>query len=143
MGLVIAHTFRPLFSGLGEFDSLTYPRSHLNVKNLLPHRQRVVSLPKIDIDNKARLRYQIGYWFRLIDASICGAALSRHSSKSEIGSRSRYTFRHFRFTRFEKAMSYLYLPLRKNFTTKSTKNTNLYKFYLNIENLILYARSDS
>jgi hypothetical protein len=28
---------------------------------------------KIDIDNNARFRYQIGYWFRLIDASICGA----------------------------------------------------------------------
>jgi hypothetical protein len=27
---------------------------------------------KIDIDNKAHLRYQVGYRFRLIDASICG-----------------------------------------------------------------------
>jgi hypothetical protein len=29
---------------------------------------------KIDIDNKARFRYQVGYWFRLIDASISGAS---------------------------------------------------------------------
>ncbi|CAB1055778.1 hypothetical protein D1BOALGB6SA_512 [Olavius sp. associated proteobacterium Delta 1] len=28
---------------------------------------------KIDIDNKARFGYLDGYWFRLIDASICGA----------------------------------------------------------------------
>ncbi len=28
---------------------------------------------KIDIDNKAHLRYQVGHWCRLIDASICGA----------------------------------------------------------------------
>jgi hypothetical protein len=28
---------------------------------------------KIDIDNKARFRYQFGYWFRLIDAAISGA----------------------------------------------------------------------
>jgi hypothetical protein len=26
---------------------------------------------KIDIDKKARFHYQVGYWFRLIDASIC------------------------------------------------------------------------
>ena len=30
-------------------------------------------LKKIGIDNNARFRYQIGYGFRLIDASICGA----------------------------------------------------------------------
>jgi hypothetical protein len=29
---------------------------------------------KIKVDNKARFRYQVGYWFRLIDASICGAS---------------------------------------------------------------------
>jgi hypothetical protein len=29
---------------------------------------------KIKVDNKARCRYQVGYWFRLIDASICGAS---------------------------------------------------------------------
>jgi hypothetical protein len=29
--------------------------------------------PKIDIDNKARFRYQVGYWFGLLDVSICGA----------------------------------------------------------------------
>jgi hypothetical protein len=29
---------------------------------------------KIDINNNARFRYQVGYWFRLINASICGAA---------------------------------------------------------------------
>ena len=27
----------------------------------------------IDIDKKARFHYQVGYWFRLIDASICWA----------------------------------------------------------------------
>jgi len=26
---------------------------------------------KTDIDNNARFRYQVGYWFRLIDALIC------------------------------------------------------------------------
>jgi hypothetical protein len=30
-------------------------------------------LKKIKVDRKNRLRYQIGYWFRLIDASIYGA----------------------------------------------------------------------
>ena len=29
---------------------------------------------KIDIDNNARFQYQVGYWFRLINASICGVA---------------------------------------------------------------------
>ena len=29
---------------------------------------------KIDIDNNTRFRYQVGYWFPLIDASICGVA---------------------------------------------------------------------
>jgi hypothetical protein len=29
---------------------------------------------KINVDNKARFRYPNGYWFRLIDASICWAA---------------------------------------------------------------------
>jgi hypothetical protein len=38
---------------------------------------------KIDIDNKAHLRYQVAHWCRLIDASICGAALSRRSSKTK------------------------------------------------------------
>jgi hypothetical protein len=35
-----------------------------------------ISIPaqKINIDNKARFRYLDGYWFRLIDASICWAA---------------------------------------------------------------------
>jgi len=27
---------------------------------------------KVDIDNNASFRYQLGYWFRLIDASISG-----------------------------------------------------------------------
>jgi hypothetical protein len=30
-------------------------------------------LPKIDIDNKARFRYQVGYWRTMIYVSICGA----------------------------------------------------------------------
>jgi hypothetical protein len=29
---------------------------------------------KINVDNKARFRYLDSYWFRLIEASICGAA---------------------------------------------------------------------
>ena len=33
-----------------------------------------IASQKIKVDNKARFRYQVGYWFRLIDASICGAA---------------------------------------------------------------------
>jgi transposase len=32
-----------------------------------------ISRQKIDIDKKARFHYQVGYWFRLIDASICWA----------------------------------------------------------------------
>jgi hypothetical protein len=31
-------------------------------------------IPTPKVDNKARFRYQVGYWFRLIDASICGAS---------------------------------------------------------------------
>jgi len=31
------------------------------------------SSSKIDIDNNARFRYQIGYWFLLIDTSRCWA----------------------------------------------------------------------
>jgi hypothetical protein len=27
-------------------------------------------LPETDIDNKARFRYQVGYWFGIIDASL-------------------------------------------------------------------------
>ena len=33
-----------------------------------------IASQKIKVDNKARFRYQVGYWFRLIDASICGAS---------------------------------------------------------------------
>ena len=32
-----------------------------------------IARQKIKIDNKASFRYQVGCWFRLIDASICGA----------------------------------------------------------------------
>jgi hypothetical protein len=32
-----------------------------------------VPTQQIDIDNKARFCYLDGYWFRLIDASTCGA----------------------------------------------------------------------
>jgi hypothetical protein len=35
---------------------------------------------KINVDNKVRFRYPDEYCFRLIDASICCAALSRRSS---------------------------------------------------------------
>jgi hypothetical protein len=35
-------------------------------KSLIPHQ-------KINVDNQVRFRYQVGYWFRLIDASICCA----------------------------------------------------------------------
>ena len=31
-------------------------------------------MQKINVDNYARFLYQVGYWFRLIDASICGAS---------------------------------------------------------------------
>jgi len=33
-----------------------------------------IASQKIKVDNKARFRYQVGYWFRLIDASIYGAS---------------------------------------------------------------------
>ena len=33
-----------------------------------------IASQKIKVDNKARFRYQVGYWFRLIDSSICCAA---------------------------------------------------------------------
>jgi hypothetical protein len=32
----------------------------------------LIRLQKINVDNQVRFRYQVGYWFRLIDASICG-----------------------------------------------------------------------
>jgi hypothetical protein len=33
-----------------------------------------IASQKIKVDNKARFRYQVGYWFRLIGAPICGAS---------------------------------------------------------------------
>ena len=38
----------------------------------LPHCP--IARQKIKVDNRARFRYQVGYGFRLIDASICGAS---------------------------------------------------------------------
>jgi hypothetical protein len=46
---------------------MTYDNISVPVPKLPIARQ------KIKVDNKARFRYQVGYWFRLIDASICGA----------------------------------------------------------------------
>ena len=41
---------------------------------LCPNLPKSLILPqKITVDNHARFIYQIGYWFRLIDASVCGA----------------------------------------------------------------------
>ena len=39
---------------------------------------------KINVDNKARFRYPGWYWFRLIDVSLCCAALSRRSSTRRV-----------------------------------------------------------
>jgi hypothetical protein len=46
--------------------------SELNPNKLFKNWARLIQ--KIKVDNKARFRYQVGYWFRLIDASICGAS---------------------------------------------------------------------
>jgi hypothetical protein len=43
-------------------------------------------IKKINLDNKNRFRYPDGSSVRLIGASKCWAALSRRSSKSEVGS---------------------------------------------------------
>jgi hypothetical protein len=54
---------------------------------------------KIDIDNNARFRYQVGYWCPLIDASRCWAKADADTQLT--------IFDHLRFIRFEKATSYL------------------------------------
>jgi hypothetical protein len=43
---------------------MSYARICLNVE---------FHVKKINVDNKVRFHYQVGYWFRLIDASICWA----------------------------------------------------------------------
>jgi hypothetical protein len=32
-----------------------------------------IARQKVKVDNNARFRYQVGRWFRLVEASICGA----------------------------------------------------------------------
>jgi len=63
---------------------------------------------KIPVDNQARLRYRFGYWFSLIDASICCAEADAGTQLTFFNSSAREKqLPIFQFISSGKATSYL------------------------------------
>jgi len=62
--------FSPL--ELGAFDTDKKSSFGQSGELCLSLPKRPIAGQKINVDNKAHFRYLDSYWFRLIDASICG-----------------------------------------------------------------------